>query len=198
MPELDTSKLTFARVAGLLNEVLDTPSGGAHEQFVVAAFLHALLHEYGFAVQGGLYVDTKNINASDSSARTAADIQIRRANRTDEAIEVTANTWAEKLMGAVLALKNHDLQKIHIVAPVISGSLYQNEDISLIDQTGHDVSVLDLRGFLFAVMAFMRKPARAFALARLYELLERKQPKIELVNGYVEFLEKHRLTVQGP
>jgi hypothetical protein len=196
MPELDTGKLTFVRLAGLLNEVLDTPSGGAHEQFLVAAFLHALLHEYGFAVQGGLHVDTKNINASDSSARTAADVQIRRANRTDEALEVTANKWAEKLMDAVVALKNHDLQKIHVVAPVESGSIRENEDIFLIEQAGFDVSVLDLRGFLFTVMAFMRKPARALALGRFYDLLERKQPKIELVNNFVGILEKHRLVIQ--
>jgi hypothetical protein len=39
MPQPNRAALTFASVAGLLNELPATPSGGAHEQYGVAAFL---------------------------------------------------------------------------------------------------------------------------------------------------------------
>ena len=55
--------------------------------------LDALLYEFGLSTVGGLRVVTKNINASDASSGTAADVQIMRANKIEEAFEVSANNW---------------------------------------------------------------------------------------------------------
>jgi hypothetical protein len=73
MPELNRSALTFARLAELLHELLDTPSGGAFEQFAVAALLHTLVDNHG---EARARVETKNLNASDRSAFVAGDVQV--------------------------------------------------------------------------------------------------------------------------
>ena len=90
MPEVaKCANLTFVNVVSALDELLAVPSGGAHEQFAVAAFLEALIDEFGLAGVGALSVRTKNINASDASAGTAADVQVMRGNRVEEAFEVS-------------------------------------------------------------------------------------------------------------
>ena len=89
MPEVARANLTFVNVVSALDELLAVPSGGAHEQFAVAAFLEALIDEFGLAGVGALSVRTKNINASDASAGTAADVQVMRGNRVEEAFEVS-------------------------------------------------------------------------------------------------------------
>lgn len=191
MPELDRGRLTFAKVAGVLNELLDTPSGGTHEQFTLAAFLEALIDEYGAGGPGGLYAETKNINASDASAGTAADVQIKRGNRTEEAIEVTANAWSTKVAAAAAVMRSHDLQRVHIAAMVPGGTVRDVSQILADDRQDLDISVLDVRALVHGLMAFMRKPARAAALTRLYELLDRKQPDIDRTNAYVGLLRRH-------
>lgn len=77
MPDLDVPRLTFYRVGALLDELLATPSAGAHEQFAIAAFLGTLVEEFSAAGLVGLRVDTKNLNASDASSGTAGDVEIR-------------------------------------------------------------------------------------------------------------------------
>lgn len=63
MPGLARSQLTFSKTAVFLQDLLNTPSGGAYEQFAVAAFLESLIDEYGHGGVGGLKIKTKNINA---------------------------------------------------------------------------------------------------------------------------------------
>jgi hypothetical protein len=109
MPKLNRGELTFYKVVNLLNELLSMPSGGAHQQFAVAAFLHALIEEFGMGGPGGLRVETKRLNASDASSKSAGDIQILRGNRVEEAFEITANDWATKIASAASALKDADL-----------------------------------------------------------------------------------------
>jgi hypothetical protein len=190
MPQLNRAALTFASVAGLLNELLATPSGGAHEQYGVAAFLDAAIDEAGMGGIGALRVETKPLNASDASAGTAADIQIKRGNRAEEAFEVTANNWTTKVAGIGKTIKNADLQRAHIVACVPGGAL---TDLSALKDLGIDVAVLDVRALLHTICGILRKPGRAHALGRLYEMLERLQPDLGRVNAYVELLEKHGL-----
>jgi hypothetical protein len=190
MPPLNRAALTFAAVAGLLNELLATPSGGSHEQYGVAAFLDAAVDEAGMGGVGALRVETKPLNASDASAGTAADIQIKRGNRAEEAFEITANDWSTKTAGIGKTIKNADLQRAHIVASVSGGAL---TDLSALKALGMDVSVLDVRALLHTICGILRKPGRAHALGRLYEMLERLQPDVGRVNAYVDLLEKHGL-----
>jgi hypothetical protein len=191
MPPLRVAALSFAAVAKLLDEVLRIPSGGAFQQFATAAFLDALLYEFGLGgTVGGLRVETKNINASDASAGTSADVQIMRANKIEEAFEVSANNWRDKVGQAVLAAGNADLSRVHIIAAAEG----DDTDLADLDGVGADVTVADVRSFLRILAAALRKPSREHALKRLYELLDRNQPDPELTNGYVRLLGRLQLT----
>ena len=115
---------------------------------------------------------TKNINASDASAGTAADVQIMRANKIEEAFEVSANNWRTKITQAVGAASNAHFSRAHIIAA--EGN---DRDLSDLDGvTKADVTVADVRSFLRILTAALRKPSREYALHRLYEHLDRNQP----------------------
>jgi hypothetical protein len=190
MPRLRIAALTFANVAGLIDELLKTPSGGAHEQFAVAAFLDAVLHEFGAGgFAAGLRVETKNINASDASARTAADVQIMRAGRIEEVFEVSANNWRSKVAQAVAAAKQGDVTRAHIIAAA------EGDDQDLADLAGIDreVSVTDVRTFLRVIVSVLRAPHREYALQQFYILLDQKQPNTELTNEFVRLLGRLQL-----
>ena len=169
MPELNRPRLTFVRVAGFLQSMLEVPSGGVHHQFIVTACLHAIIEEFGLGGPGGLRVETKNVAVSDASAGTAADIQIMRGGRTEEALEVTANPSQSKITAATRAARAADLARAHIVAnaPPSEFTRIAESDLSSID-----LSVLDVSAFVRTMVAIMKKPAREAALVRLYELLE--------------------------
>ena len=66
-----------------------------------------------------------------------------------------------------------------------------------IEASGADLSVIDTKALLLMLCAFMHKPHRARFLVRIYEHLERNQPRIDLVNGYVGLLESLGLIWQG-
>ncbi len=193
MPGLRVASLTFAAVAQLLDELLRVPSGGAFEQFAVAAFLEALLYEFGLGgTSGGLRVATKNINASDASAGTAADVQIMRGNKIEEAFEVSANNWRGKVAQAIAAASNADLSRAHILATAEG----DDRDLSDLSGAAADVTVADVRSFLRILTAALRKPSREHALRRLYELVDRNQSNPELTNTFVRLLGSLQLTVE--
>ena len=130
------------------------------------------------------------INASDASAGTAADVQVLRGNKVEEAFEVSASGWRDKLDQAVLAAKNADLNRVHILSYVENLEGLRE----LLGDSTTDVTVIDVQTFLRTLVAVLKKPAREDALVRLYEHLDRKQPDTNRVNAYVELLGRHSLT----
>lgn len=194
MPPLRVAALTFAATTRFLDELLTTPSGGAYEQFAVAAFLDATLYEFGLGgTVGGLRVVTKKINASDASSGTAADVQIVRGNKIEEAFEVTANDWKTKVAQAAVTSAKADLSRSHIIASVAP----DEKEFTDLNQLDADVSVLDVRSMLRMLCATLRKPAREYALKRLHELVDRNQPDPELTNNVVRVLSRLQLTEAG-
>jgi hypothetical protein len=191
MPVIDAGTLTFVRVTVFFEELLLMSSGGAYQQFSVAACLDALIDEFGQGCKTGLRVQTKNINASDASSGAAADIQIMRANRTEEAIEVTANDWQQKILRAQQIIRSADLPRLLVIASAPPGFL---EEAKRIVPPESDISIIDVHAFLATVLAIMRKPARSAALTRLYEHLDRHQSEVERVNAFVRLLRSHGFT----
>ena len=188
MPALAQGSLTFARVVLLFNEMMDNPSKGAHEQFIVAALLHAKLVQLNPV---GQRLETKTLTAADASAGAAADIQIKTGSRALEAFEVTANEWTEKLTGARDKMRTHDLARMNIIAAIADA----REMLEQLRGSEDDVSVLEIRAFVAELTAELTKASRLLALNRLYELLDRYQGEIELVNEYVQRLQGHGLVV---
>jgi hypothetical protein len=190
MPQVDRAALSFAKVGALTEELFAMGSGGAYEQFVIAALLQALVEQSNLA---GVRVETKTLNASDKSSRAAGDIQILSGNRVIEAYEVTANAWRTKLAGAGQTIKDHDLTRLNIIARA-DGEPLGVLLAELATQT-NDVAVLDLGHYASALIATLTRPFRAAALVRLYEYLDRYQPDVALVNSYVDALTSNKLTV---
>lgn len=188
MPRLDLASLTFANVSAVLATLFDTPSEGAHEQFAIAALLHALVEQSG---QPGYRVETKKLNASDASSKSAGDIQIMTGSRTIEAYEVTANDWPTKVDKAGKVIRDHDLSRLHIVAKVTAEG--HDQMLATISKLRDDVSVVEIRGFAASLASALTRQFRAVALERLDQLLDRNHGVVERVNAYVRLLHDRRL-----
>lgn len=189
MPILDRSALTFGRVSELLFRLYATPSSGAYEQFSIAALLHAIVDQQG---EASFRVETKNLNASDKSSRSAGDVQILFGNRVVEALEVTANDWTEKLAGVEKTIRDNDLSRLTIVAGGVQAagdSLFKK-----LNELSLDLSVLEVKSFAASIVSALTRQSRANALQRLYELLDRYQPKVEVVNRFVLLVEELELS----
>jgi hypothetical protein len=135
-------------------------------------------------------VKTKNINASDASTGASADVQIMRGSEILEAFEVSASDWRGKVSQAIAAARNIGTYRAHVLA---YGDDLAGLDEALNDTTA-DISVMDVRGFVRLQIGVLKKPNRAAALVRLYELIETNQPDVERVNAYVKLLSRHGLT----
>lgn len=183
MPALNRSALTFARVVKLLHRLLGVSSGGAFDQFTVAALLNATIDNHG---EGRARVETKNLNASDRSSFAAGDVQVVTGNRVLEAFEVTANDWRTKLAGSSKTIKDNDLSRLHIVARRPEGD--RGDVDTALRAIPEDVSVLDARQVVEVIVAILTRPQRAEALQRLYEYLDRYQPDTSRTNAFVEAL----------
>jgi hypothetical protein len=157
---------------------------------MVAGLLHALVEQNGPA---GYRVETKAVTVSDESARAAGDIQIMTGNTVFEASEVTAGAWESKISGVGKAMRDYDLSRIHIVAGQEVGD--HASVIAALLQTGDDISVLDLRGFVSTVLSALRRVNRGRAIGRLYDCLDRLQDDLARVNTFVDLLHKHALTI---
>jgi hypothetical protein len=177
-PRLRPAGLTFARVMRVLDAMLGEPSGGAHEQYIVAALLEAVV------AREGTRVETKSMSASDRSSKAAGDVEVFDRGRLLEGIEVSANPWPEKLPQAEDAIRDYSLPRSHVVADAGDPGLYEALELA----TERDVSVLDVRAVVPVLVAVLDKRQREAALLRLYELLDEKLASPELVNAYVRRL----------
>lgn len=194
LPRLNASALTFPRVLGVIEATLQVASGGAHEQFVFAALLHAEAEEHG-----SRRVETKALSAADASAGTAADVQLLEGGRVIEAYEVTANLWSTKIAQAAAVLQHYDLPRAHIVARSPAPSA---EDIAAaiattplpagLDPSTIDLSVLDVGQECRSLVHRLSRPGRRAALGKLWEHLVARQPNDALVGQLVE-----RVTAAG-
>ncbi len=199
MPTLDVSRLTFRRVLRIVDALLSTTSGGAHEQFAFAALLHALAEEHG-----GRRVETKMLSAADASAGAAADVQVLDGGKVVEAYEVTANIWSTKIAQAVAVLRHYDLARAHIVAP---GPAPSGDEIKpAVEATALpaglvastiDLSVLDVRAECRSLVHRLNRPGRRTALNKLWEHLALRQPNDELVVRYVVLLADVGVTAES-
>lgn len=183
MPPINRSALTFVRFVDLLHTLLAIPSGGAFEQFSVAALLHSVVANHA---DGRARVESKNLNASDRSSSAAGDVQVVTGTRVLEAFEVTANDWRTKVGAASKTIRDNDLSRLHIIANRVEGDRAAvSADLRALAE---DVSVLDCRQVVEVLAALLTRPQRAEALTRLYEYLDRLQPDTERVNVFVRKL----------
>lgn len=184
LPPLDTPSLRFPAVFAVFDELLSRPSRGAHEQLIFAALLEAWRLQMG---EAGV-VETKHVNASDTSSGTAADVQERYRGQVTEAYEVTAAAWQSKIGQALAVMRAHDLARVHVVARHAAQA--NSDELSRAIPDGVELVVLDVREEVRSLTGRLTRPLRRSALERLYWLLIDKQPDDALVRAYVEQLER--------
>lgn len=185
-PELRLGQLTFPKIMATFEKMLDSPSGGAHEQYIMTALLEAALAQEGSAHR----VETKSMSASDKSSKAAGDIEIRERGRLQEGIEVTADQWAGKLEQAKRAIAEYGLPRSHVVATVKEDKPYE----ALLELVGDkDISLVDIRAGIGLITALLDRGGREFALLRVYELLDQQLADPALVNAYTALLHERGL-----
>ncbi|MDX6624836.1 MAG: hypothetical protein QOE75_2768 [Solirubrobacterales bacterium] len=175
-PRFRLAHLTFVKVMALIDQMLSEPSGGAHEQYITAALLGAALQQEST----GLRVQTKALNASDASSRSAGDVEVLHRNKLQEALEVSANHFETKFGQAMDAMGEYGLPRIHIVAPGLESGGYDE----LAEELDGDVSILDPLALSATLVALLDRSGRESALAELYVLLDR-YASAELTNAFV-------------
>lgn len=188
MPELNVTKLTFAEVLGLFEELLTHPSGGAYEQYIPAALLDAYFQQ----LRSGYRVSTKGLNTTDKNAGTAGDIQVLRGTEVSESYEATGKDWGEKLAEASDTIHKYGLKRAHVVAKVDDYAALAEE----LAQRSEDISVIDIHGFMATMLALLEsKTYRLLVLETLYSYLVRYGQDIQRVNRYVEIVKRRGLPV---
>ena len=144
-PRFRLAQLTFVKVMALIDQMLNEPSAGAHEQYITAAFIAAVTQQES----SGLQVRTKALNASDASSRSAGDVEILHRNKLQEAVEVSANHFDTKFGQALDAMAEYGLPRIHLVAPGLESGGYDD----LAETVDADISILDPLALAAALVA---------------------------------------------
>jgi hypothetical protein len=187
-PRFRLAQLTFVNVMALIDQMLNESSGGAHEQYITAALLAASLQQESI----GLRAQTKALNASDASSRSAGDVEILHRNKLQEAVEVSANHFDTKFGQAMDAMGEYGLSRIHIVAPGLESGGYEE----LAQAIDGDISILDPLALAATLVALLDRSGRETALDELYVLLDR-HASVELTNAYVRRCWQRGLAEQG-
>jgi hypothetical protein len=192
LPDIDVSRCTFPRSMVVIDALLQKPSQGHYEQYLLGAFLKAV-HEQR---NDRRRVDTKAVSTTDRSAGTAGDIEIRLGQNLEDAIEVSAARWTGKIVQAVSALERRpELDRIHVVAkdtPVggeLLAELAQSDLPAGVSSQEVDITVQDIRHALLALCAEASRQSRRFAFEELHRLLRRHSSPVELIAHLVGLLE---------
>ena len=186
--------MTFPRVLELVESLLagrggtvggaGSGTGGAHEQFLVAALLQAVADDG----EEPLRVVTKSLNASDRSAATAGDIDVVHGQaRLVEVYEVTARPWAHKLRGALEALGRYrELERVHVVADARGlDAVALRDELAKLGRPEADVTVSGVDAMCRELLARCPRRGRARAIRYMHGYLRSLQPDMTLVDGIV-------------
>ena len=142
LPPVGADVLTFVRAKDLFQRLINTPSGGAIPQFLIAALL------FVYRRRSGIRVVTHQVHASDTSDRVAGDVEEHKDGRLHRAYEVTVRTeWKARMSGFRAKMDQFGLSKYIIIA----GGLNSDEEWSTpaklalkIEPYGRDVAVIDI------------------------------------------------------
>lgn len=183
LPNLAVARLTFPAVVELFDVLLANASGGAFEQFILAA-----LHDALARASADRRVETKTLNGADASAGTAGDVQIRDTGGVAEAFEISANDWKTKIDQAIDMKTRKQVDRVAIIA---GGTMATGAQIRAALVQAHqpdtlDISVLDVAHELRSLVHRLRPTGREAAIQKLYEHLRDRQPNESLVRLLVD------------
>ncbi len=197
LPALEVDAFGFVAMRALIERLRAKPSGGAFEQYLVAALLS---EEFALA-HPSWRVGTKSVGAPDTSARTTGDVEVRRKQRLEYAIEVSAHDWRDKVGQAAQTARRTHAQQVTVVAPA-PGLTSDHLAVAVAEAgapAGVDIAVVDLGAFLDAVSSRLRPVSRAAAVRAVHRhLVTWGRTRPDLVAHLVEAVNALGLTSSHP
>lgn len=187
MPELITSRLTFAVVTSILDRLMAEPSNLKREWVVLASLLSAEAEADEL-----LHVEVSPAHAANPRAGTIGEVAIWRGGLLQEIFLVAPR---ETLPEAMVVRASHlldqaDLPRIHIVTETRSGATAAGAGLGMAMASGghtgyQDVSVLDIRHEIRSVTARMPRQSRRSALHKLDLYLRALYADPDLADEYI-------------
>lgn len=169
LPQLPSSYLSYARSLYLCEKLMDTPSEGHIQQFLVAAFIEVHRKRCGHRVV------THHPHASDTFDGTKGDIEEFRDGDLVAAYEVTVrDDWKNRLADFGKKALEGGLQKYVIFASNVRSDSELCPAVKLIefvDRLSFDLAIVDLTDFFSVFCAELCREEIGNAFNRAYELL---------------------------
>lgn len=196
LPALDVDAFSFVAMKALIERLRAKPSGGAFEQYLVAA----LLSEEFALIHPSWRVQTKPVGASDASSGMAGDVEVRHRQRLEYAVEVSANSWKDKVAQAGQTGRRTSNAQVTVLAP--AAGLHSEQLAEALGTAGVpagvDVAVVDLGSFLDTTSSRLKPVSRAAAVRLVHRhLVTWGRTRPDLVAHLVESVGVLGLTASG-
>jgi hypothetical protein len=185
LPPLPGTYLSYARSLSLCEHLLDVPSEGHVQQFLVAAFLEVHRRRFGNRIV------THHPHASDKFDHTKGDIEEFRDYELVGAYEVTVRgDWKNRLTDFGKKIREANLVKYIIFASNVRNDIELSPAARLVEyveKLPFDLAVVDIRDFFCVFCAELNREEIAVAFNRAYQLLA--DPRL---SGREDILTKYR------
>ena len=169
LPPVGPGVLTFAKAKKLLLCLLEIPSEGHVQQFLVSALLFVHRKRYGARIE------THHPHASDISDEAAGDIEEFLEDQLTAAYEVTARPdWKNRLSDFRAKMDKHGLSKYVIIARAVNSDEQLASPDSLINfllPLERDIAVVDIQDVALVFAAELRAAELREAVNKAYEYL---------------------------
>lgn len=142
LPPVGPDVLTYVRARVLLTDLVNVPSEGNIQQFLIAGLLHVHRQRFGHTIR------THHVHASDTSDRTAGDIEEFRDQDLIAAYEITVRPdWKNRIPDFRSKMDKVGLKKYVIFASNVN----QDDDLAqpaqmlrFLEPYNRDIAVVDI------------------------------------------------------
>ncbi len=174
LPPVGDDVLIFARAKLLLYRLVNTPSEGHIQQFLIAALLFVHRQRFGFEII------THHPHASDTFDGTAGDIEEKSKDLLVRAYEVTVrDDWMNRISDFRAKMDRYGLQKYVIIASNINQNPEWAEPAKLLtnlEPYGRDIAVIDISDFVNVFAAELTAVELRNAVNKAFEYIN--NPKL--------------------
>lgn len=190
LPPVGPDVLTFVRAKDLFHKLVTTPSGGAIQQFLVAALL------FVYRRRSVISVVTHQVHGSDASDRFAGDIEEYKEGLLHRAYEVTVRPeWKARISGFKDKMDRFNLAKYVIIA----GDLNVDDEWAVpaklalkLEPYGRDIAVIDILDVLNFFAAELTPEELREAVNKGYDYLNDQS-----LCGRPDYIDRYREVVHA-
>ncbi|MCE5245500.1 MAG: hypothetical protein ABFD84_16865 [Candidatus Polarisedimenticolia bacterium] len=151
MPPVGSDVLTFARAKNLFEQLLDLPTQGHVQQFLVAAMLHVHRRRHRLEIR------THHPHGADKASGSAGDVEELSGGAVVGAYEVTVRPdWKNRLPDFKDKMDRFKLSKYIIIASKVNSDdelAVPAKLIAFLSPTGRDIAVVDIHDFAMVMAA---------------------------------------------